>query len=283
MIQLNNPSYYNNRELSWLAFNERVLQEALDPRNPLLEKLKFLAIFSSNLDEFFMVRVAGLQDQVKVGFNKPENKAGMTPKQQLHEIALKNHQLVNLQYDTLRKILYPKLQKEHVHFLKVRDLNDSQREALETYFDEHIFPVLTPMAIDAYRPFPMLLNKSINLAVVLEDTAKEVDSEQRTRTAIVQLPAMLERFVQLPENGGLRKLLLLDDVIGFFIGKLFHGYEVKSTTAFRITRNADMTIHEEGARDLLKEIEEELRKRKWGLLSGSKCRKMAWILPFWTI
>ncbi|MEZ0479614.1 RNA degradosome polyphosphate kinase [Planococcus sp. SSTMD024] len=264
MIQLNNPSYYNNRELSWLAFNERVLQEALDPRNPLLEKLKFLAIFSSNLDEFFMVRVAGLQDQVKVGFNKPENKAGMTPKQQLHEIALKNHQLVNLQYDTLRKILYPKLQKEHVHFLKVRELNDSQREALETYFDEHIFPVLTPMAIDAYRPFPMLLNKSINLAVVLEDTAKEADSEQRTRTAIVQLPAMLERFVQLPENGGLRKLLLLDDVIGFFIGKLFHGYEVKSTTVFRITRNADMTIHEEGARDLLKEIEEELRKRKWG-------------------
>src|SRR5690606_26299426 len=127
---------------------ERVLQEALDPRNPLLEKLKFLAIFSSNLDEFFMVRVAGLQDQVKVGFNKPENKAGMTSKQQLREIALKNHQLVKLQYDTLRKIMYPKHHKEHVHFLKVRELNDSQREALETYFDEHIFPVLTPMAID---------------------------------------------------------------------------------------------------------------------------------------
>ncbi|MBT2583816.1 RNA degradosome polyphosphate kinase [Planococcus sp. ISL-109] len=262
--QLNNPSYYNNRELSWLAFNERVLQEALDPRNPLLEKLKFLAIFSSNLDEFFMVRVAGLQDQVKVGFNKPENKAGMTPKQQLREIALKNHQLVNLQYETLRKALYPKLQKESVHFLKVRELSDSQRESLETHFDEHIFPVLTPMAIDAYRPFPMLLSKSINLAVVLEDKSKEADSEKRRRTAIVQLPAILERFVQLPENGGLHKLLLLEDVIGFFIGKLFYGYEVKATTAFRITRNADMTIHEEGARDLLKEIEEELKKRKWG-------------------
>ena len=111
------------------------------------------------------------------------------------------------------------------------------------------------MAIDAYRPFPMLLNKSINLAVVLEDTAKEADSEQRTRTAIVQLPAMLERFVQLPENGGLRKLLMLEDVIGFFIGKLFHGYVVKSTTVFRITRNADMTIHEEGARDLLFDVD----------------------------
>src|SRR5690606_1127444 len=111
-VELRDPSYYNNRELSWLAFNERVLQEALDKRNPLLERFKFLAIFSSNLDEFFMVRVAGLQDQVKVGFTKPENKAGMTPKQQLNEIAMKTHQLVDLQYETLQKTLLPKLQKE---------------------------------------------------------------------------------------------------------------------------------------------------------------------------
>lgn len=263
-FQLNNPSYYNNRELSWLAFNERVLQEALEPRNPLLEKLKFLAIFSSNLDEFFMVRVAGLQDQVKVGFNKPENKAGMTPKQQLREIALKNHQLVNLQYETLKKVLYPKLQKERVYFSKMKELDAEQCRWMETHFDEHIFPVLTPMAIDAYRPFPMLLNKSINLAVVLEELASDATAEPQTRTAIVQLPAMLDRFVQVPNDEGVRKLLLLEDVISYFIGKLFYGYEVKSTTAFRITRNADMTIHEEGARDLLKEIEEELKKRKWG-------------------
>lgn len=261
-VELRDPSYYNNRELSWLAFNERVLQEALDKRNPLLERFKFLAIFSSNLDEFFMVRVAGLQDQVKVGFTKPENKAGMTPKQQLNEIAVKTHQLVDLQYETLQKTLLPKLQKEHVEFVKMTDLSADQLDVMERHFEDHIFPVLTPMAIDAYRPFPMLLNKSINLAVVLEDV--EDQAEEGQKIAIVQVPSVLDRFVRLESKKGSYKLILLEDVISFFIRKLFHGFKVISTSVFRITRNADMTIHEEGARDLLKEIEEELRKRKWG-------------------
>ena len=261
-VELRDPSYYNNRELSWLAFNERVLQEALDKRNPLLERFKFLAIFSSNLDEFFMVRVAGLQDQVKVGFTKPENKAGMTPKQQLNEIAVKTHQLVDLQYETLQKTLLPKLQKEHVEFVKMTDLGADQLDVMERHFEDHIFPVLTPMAIDAYRPFPMLLNKSINLAVVLEDV--EDQAEEGQKIAIVQVPSVLDRFVRLESKKGSYKLILLEDVISFFIRKLFHGFKVISTSVFRITRNADMTIHEEGARDLLKEIEEELRKRKWG-------------------
>src|SRR5690606_12440771 len=260
--ELNSPSYYNNRELSWLAFNERVLMEALDKRNPLLERFKFLAIFSSNLDEFFMLRVAGLQDQVKVGFTKPENKAGMTPKQQLNEIAMKTHQLVYLQYETLQKTLLPKLQKEHVEFVKMADLSADQLDIMERHFEDHIFPVLTPMAIDAYRPFPMLLNKSINLAVVLEDV--EDQAEEGQKIAIVQVPSVLDRFVRLESKKGSYKLILLEDVISFFIRKLFHGFKVISTSVFRITRNADMTIHEEGARDLLKEIEEELRKRKWG-------------------
>lgn len=261
-VELRDPSYYNNRELSWLAFNERVLQEALDKRNPLLERFKFLAIFSSNLDEFFMVRVAGLQDQVKVGFTKPENKAGMTPKQQLNEIAVKTHQLVDLQYETLQKTLLPKLQKEHVEFVKMTDLSADQLDVMERHFEDHIFPVLTPMAIDAYRPFPMLLNKSINLAVVLEDV--EDQAEEGQKIAIVQVPSVLDRFVRLESKKDSYKLILLEDVISFFIRKLFHGFKVISTSVFRITRNADMTIHEEGARDLLKEIEEELRKRKWG-------------------
>lgn len=261
-VELRDPSYYNNRELSWLAFNERVLQEALDKRNPLLERFKFLAIFSSNLDEFFMVRVAGLQDQVKVGFTKPENKAGMTPKQQLNEIAVKTHQLVDLQYETLQKTLLPKLQKEHVEFVKMTNLSADQLDVMEQHFEDHIFPVLTPMAIDAYRPFPMLLNKSINLAVVLEDV--EDQAEEGQKIAIVQVPSVLDRFVRLESKKGSYKLILLEDVISFFIRKLFHGFKVISTSVFRITRNADMTIHEEGARDLLKEIEEELRKRKWG-------------------
>ncbi|MDN7247592.1 RNA degradosome polyphosphate kinase [Planococcus shenhongbingii] len=261
-VDLDNPSYYNNRELSWLAFNERVLREAIDERNPLLERFKFLSIFSSNLDEFFMVRVAGLQDQVKVGFAGPENKAGMTPRQQLKEIGSKTHQLVELQYQTLRNLLIPKMRHEGVRIFKMAELADRELKEMETYFDEQIFPVLTPLAIDAYRPFPMLLNRSINLAVLLKDQDEE--AKNQFKTAIVQVPAVLDRFVYLDAKAGKERFVLLEDVIRNFIGKLFQGFTVASTSIFRITRNADMTIHEEGARDLLKEIEEELRKRKWG-------------------
>nr|WP_052131621.1 RNA degradosome polyphosphate kinase [Planococcus sp. CAU13] len=257
-IEIDDFSYYNNRELSWLAFNERVLREALDQRNPLLERLKFLAIFSSNLDEFFMVRVAGLKDQVKVGFTKRENKAGMTPKQQLSEIGEMTHHLVDLQYQTLQDVLLPKLQKEQVEILKVEELQKEQLAFAEAYFDERIFPVLTPMAIDAYRPFPMLLNKSINLAVVLENDEKE------RHTAIVQVPAVLDRFIRMPAKPSSFQVIMLEDIIKLFIHKMFQGFRVTSVSVFRITRNADMTIHEEGARDLLEEIEEELKKRKWG-------------------
>ncbi|TGB05394.1 RNA degradosome polyphosphate kinase [Halobacillus salinus] len=258
--ELSNPLFYNNRELSWLAFNERVLEEALDMDNPLLERLKFLAICSSNLDEFFMVRVAGLKDQVKAGFNKPENKAGLTPKQQLSKIAEINHELVRKQYDSFQA-MKPELVKEDISFLSMDELTKEEILRLESYFDEEIFPVLTPMAVDAYRPFPMLLNKSINLAVVIQDALDPTDHE--TKTAIVQVPAVLDRFVSV-DHESKHQYVLLEEIISYFIYKLFKGYQVKTITEFRITRNADMTIHEEGARDLLKEIEKELKKRKWG-------------------
>ena len=261
-IDLTNPMYYNNRELSWLAFNERVLEEAIDDRNPLLERFKFLAIFSSNLDEFFMVRVAGLKDQVKAGFNKPENKAGLTPKEQLAKIANKNHQLVKLQYEAYNDILLPTLEEEGVYFEKINSLSNEELQYVENYFDEQIFPVLTPMAVDAYRPFPMLLNKSLNVAVMIEDD-DDID-ENRLKLAIVQVPAVLDRFVSLPSINEKVRYVLLEEVIIYFINKMFLGYKVVSATQFRITRNADMTIHEEGARDLLREIEKELKKRKWG-------------------
>ncbi|XQY93259.1 RNA degradosome polyphosphate kinase [Metabacillus sp. HB246100] len=261
-IELQSPLYYNNRELSWLAFNERVLEEALDERNPLLERLKFLSIFSSNLDEFFMVRVAGLKDQVKAGFNKPENKAGMTPKQQLNQIAIDTHRLIDIQYNTYNKVLIPMLNEENIEIIQMSDVTPSQYSVLEEYFNEQIFPVLTPMAVDAYRPFPMLLNKSLNLAIVIEDN--DEFEENRFKTAIVQVPAVLQRFVELETGNDKTQFILLEDVISHFIYKLFKGYKVVSVSVFRITRNADMTIHEEGARDLLKEIEKELKKRKWG-------------------
>ncbi|WP_088102489.1 RNA degradosome polyphosphate kinase [Halalkalibacter urbisdiaboli] len=260
-IDLNNPTFYNNRELSWLAFNERVLEEAIDERNPLLERLKFLAIFSSNLDEFFMVRVAGLKDQVKAGFNRPENKAGLTPKQQLSKISEMNHRLVRLQDNVYTETLVPMLYHEGFQFLSMDELNKEQLEFLKERFSHYIFPVLTPMAIDAYRPFPMLLNKSLNLAVVLKKmgTMKEKD-----RLAIVQVPAVLTRFIKLPSSNGSIQYILLENVISHFIHELFPGFKVKSVSPFRITRNADMTLHEEGARDLLREIEKELKKRRWG-------------------
>ncbi|CAM4035376.1 polyphosphate kinase [Bacillus manliponensis] len=263
LLNLNDTTYYNNRELSWLAFNERVLEEAQDERNPLLERLKFISIFSSNLDEFFMVRVAGLKDQVKAGFNQRENKAGLTPKQQLSKIGEKAHELTNIQYDTFQRVILPELEKEGVEQLFFYDLTKEQRTFIEEYFDEQIFPVLTPVAIDAYRPFPMLLNKSLNLAAILYDEGQK-EEENRTKLGIVQVPSLLERFIFLPNEEQKQKFILLEDVISNFTHKLFTGYTVSSVTRFRITRNADLTIHEEGARDLLKVIEKELKKRKWG-------------------
>jgi len=261
-VELNSPQYYNNRELSWLAFNERVLQEAFDNRNPLLERLKFLAIFSSNLDEFFMVRVAGLKDQVKAGFNKPENKAGLTPKQQLAKISVKAHELVELQYQLYNDLLLPMLKEEAINFLSFHELREEHESYLKRYFIDKVLPVLTPMAVDAYRPFPMLLNKSLNLAVLLRDTRNVQDTQPKL--AIVQVPAVLNRFIQLPSDDGVLNYILLEDVITAYMYMLFKGYEIISATKFRITRNADLTIHEEGARDLLQEIEKELKKRKWG-------------------
>ncbi|MDT8861757.1 RNA degradosome polyphosphate kinase [Alkalihalobacillus sp. MEB130] len=264
-IDLHNPTFYNNRELSWLAFNERVLEEAIDERNPILERLKFLAIFSSNLDEFFMVRVAGLKDQVKAGYSRPENKAGLTPKQQLKHISEKNHLLVHLQDTVYTETLIPMLYHEGFQFLSIEECNDEQIEYLQERFQHYIFPVLTPMAIDAYRPFPMLLNKSLNLAVMLKKVNQIDQDKDKDQLAIVQVPAVLTRYIKLPsEKGGNEQFILLEDVISHFIDDLFIGFRVQSVSPFRITRNADMTIHEEGARDLLSEIEKEIKKRKWG-------------------
>ncbi|MCY8235464.1 RNA degradosome polyphosphate kinase [Priestia endophytica] len=266
ITNLEDVSFYNNRELSWLDFNKRVLEEAIDNRNALLERYKFLSIFSSNLDEFFMVRVAGLLDQVKAGFNRPENKAGLTPKEQLSAISEITHSLVDKQDDIYINELTPLLAKERVKFVSVSKVSSAELLFLEDFFNQQIFPILTPMAIDAYRPFPMLLNKSLNLAIRIEEKmhGKKGGLSIVEQLAIVQVPSCLNRYIELPAEDGLRVFVLLEQVIAKFIHKLFAGYHVKSVTPFRITRNADLTIHEDEAEDLLKEIEEELKKRKWG-------------------
>ncbi|MDZ5712921.1 RNA degradosome polyphosphate kinase [Jeotgalibacillus haloalkalitolerans] len=250
------PEYFNNRELSWLAFNQRVLEESFDMTNPMLERLRFLSIFSSNLDEFYMVRVAGLKDQVKANFTKPENKAGLTPKQQLSAISEKTHHLVKLQYQTFTT-LKKELGKEDISFRIIDDLSSKQLTFIEHFFKEQVFPVLTPLAVDAYRPFPILLNKSLNIMVELASKHHE------KKVAIVQVPSVLPRYIRLPSITGF-ECILLEDVIKYFLNRLFVGYQVNASLLFRITRNADLTIHEEGARDLLLEIEKELKKRKWG-------------------
>ncbi|MCZ8532424.1 RNA degradosome polyphosphate kinase [Psychrobacillus psychrodurans] len=261
----NNYAYYNNREISWLAFNERVLEEAEDETNPLLERLKFLAIFSSNLDEFFMVRVAGLQDQVRAGFNKPENKAGLTPKEQLNQIALITKELVSRQMKIYKELIEKQLPMHGISLVKYAELSIPQKQELQKLFEEEIFPVLTPIAVDTYRPFPILLSKTMNILVMIEDS-RDANTEQN-KIAIVQVPSVLKRFIQVSTEDGSFVAVLLEDVIVEHISNLFHGYHVKHANPFRITRNADLTIHEEGARDLLIEIEKELKKRKWGAVS----------------
>ncbi len=242
------PQYYNNRELSWLAFNERVLQEAEDINNPLLERLRFLAIVSSNLDEFFMVRVAGLQDQIRAGFHKPENKSGLTPKEQLTRIAEDTQSLVKRQTEVYKDLVFNQLPKEKVFLQKTNTINEEQKIFLNEYFEDTIFPVLTPVAVDAYRPFPTLISKTMNIIVLLEHD--DAEPEFREKIAIVQVPSVLDRYIRIPSKDDEIRGVLLEDVITANIDKLFLGYKVKYTKVFRLTRNADLTIHEEGARDL---------------------------------
>lgn len=262
MRNLKLPDYYINRELSWLSFNERVLEEAADPKNPLFERLKFLAITSSNLDEFFMVRVAGLKDQVKAGFTKPDNKSGMMPSEQLLAISTRTHVMADQMFHILTKMILPKLETEGIRFLKADQLNHEQRQFLDDYFHNHIYPVLTPMAVDSSHPFPMLLNKSLNLAVFLES---EFLDEEEPLFAVVQVPSLFPRFVELPNPELTLDFILLEEVIRMHIGTLFQGHRIIEVSPFRITRNADLTIHEEETEDLLEAIEQELKKREMGV------------------
>lgn len=260
MRDLSLPDYYINRELSWVAFNERVLEEAANPDNPLFERLKFVAITSSNFDEFFMVRVAGLKDQVKAGFTKPDNKSGMTPKEQLSAISERVHVILSKLYEILKQQIVPELEQQGIRFLKPAQVNAEQQAFIDEFFHHHLYPVLTPMAVDASHPFPMLLNKSLNLAVLLENP----EEDEGPLFAVVQVPAVVARFLQLPAPEGEAHFILLEDVIREHIDSLFRGYKILEASPFRITRNADLTIDEDETEDLLEAIQQELKKRKMG-------------------
>jgi polyphosphate kinase len=255
---LDDPSLYFNRELSWLEFNRRVLEEATNPEVPLLERLKFLAIFSSNLDEFFMVRVGGLLQKVQAGIARGSGADRMPPLEQLTRIGQVVRQLVAEQYRCLKQDVLPALQQEGVVVREGNDLQDVEREHLRNVFRREIFPVLTPLAIDPGHPFPHLLNKSLNLAVALRRPGLDKDAY-----ALVQVPAVLPRFVALPSDKG-HVFIALEAVIRLHLPELFPGMELKSATCFRVTRDSEYEIDDDEVEDLLKAIEEEIRKRRRG-------------------
>jgi polyphosphate kinase len=257
---LRRREYFINRELSWLEFNQRVLEEARNRNIPLFERLKFMAIVSSNLDEFFMVRVASLKDQVNVGFNKPDF-SGMTAKEQLKRISLRVHKMVYDQYTNLNRSIIPKLRDNGIILLNREDLSKEQYDFLEEYFTNVVYPVLTPMAVDSSRPFPLILNKSLNIGVLLEIE----DEDKDYIFATVQAPSVLPRIIELPpRKKGAKDIIFLEEIIDMFLDRLFVGQKIICSYPYRITRNADLTIEEEEAEDLLIEIEKSLKKRKWG-------------------
>lgn len=256
MKDFHNPKYYFNRELSWLKFNQRVLQEAIDRSNPLLEKLRFLTIGSSNLDEFFMIRVSGLRHQEQSGVVKYDA-AHMDAKAQLKAISEATKKLVSLQYTYFHDIL-KRLQKEGLHFVKVKDLKESELRWLYQYFRSHIFPVVTPLAVDASHPFPFLVNKTLNSVVKIHPT-HDVKQE---KMAILPIPSVLNRIIEVP-NDVHRHFVMLEDVINYYCEDFFVGHHIDSFTTFRVTRDADLDIEEE-ATDLLREIEKSLRRRRRG-------------------
>ena len=252
---------FTNRELSWLAFNKRVLSEATDNHLPLMERLKFLSITASNLDEFFMVRVASLKDQVNAGYTKKDI-AGMTSKEQIDAILKETHKFTTAQYNTYNRSFLPSLKKNGLKIVtEFEKLTEEQADYVDNYFQKEVFPVLTPMAVDSSRPFPLIRNRSLNIGALLMDKKKKGTIDFAT----VQVPSVLPRVVTIPTDGdNCTTVILLEQIIEKNIQKLFLNYRVLCQAPFRVMRNADLSIDEDEAADLLIEIEKQLKKRQWG-------------------
>ncbi|MCC8107309.1 MAG: RNA degradosome polyphosphate kinase [Clostridiales bacterium] len=291
------PEYFTNRERSWLRFNERVLGEARDKTNPPMERLKFLSITASNLDEFFMIRVASLKDMVHAKYTKKDI-SGMTAPEQLEMISKEAHELVKLQYSTYNRSLLPLMKQCGMEVVTEHEkLTKEQAEAADRYFEENVYPVLTPMAMDPSRPFPLIRNKALNIGALIakkeeksekpekgekaekiEKAEKGEKSEKggknekggksektKLEFATVQVPSVLPRIVRLPDKeDGTKCVILLEELIERNIDQLFSNYNVVCAHPYRIMRNADLTIDEDDASDLLKEIQKQLKKRQWG-------------------
>lgn len=245
--------------MSWLCFNYRILMEAKDKNIPLFERLNFLSITESNLSEFFMVRVASLIDLVHAGVTKKDI-AGLTPREQLDLIIPETKNMMNSQYVTLNRSLIPALEQNGLKLVKhYEDLTDKQAKFVDKYFEREVYPVLTPMAVDQSRPFPLISNRTLNIGALIRDRKKDIID-----IATVQVPSVLARVVELPPSGEAREIILLEEIIEKNLNKLFLNYEIVCAHPYRIMRNADLTIDEDDASDLLKEIEKQIKKRAWG-------------------
>lgn len=257
-VDFKNPNYYTNRELSWLDFNYRVLDEARDKANPLLERVKFLGITQSNLDEFFMVRVASLAKLTEVKYEGTDA-SGLTPAEQLKAVNDKSHDMLVKQYSTLNRSLLPALNQIGVHLLSVDKLSDRQFQFIKGYFHDELYPVLTPMADDSSRPFPFISNDSLNLSLRI---TKNDDEDEKTLYATLQVPSIFPRVIRLP--GAPNEFILIEEIIKRFVNQLFINYDIKEVSTFRVIRDMDLDVAEEDTSDLLKKVQQQLKLREHG-------------------
>ncbi len=247
---------YTNRELSWLSFNERVLDEAHDPENPLLERLNFLGITQSNVDEFFMVRVASLHKLAAADIQSLDS-SGMTPQQQIDAINIREHEAVDKRYSTFNRSLVPQLEKNNIVFRRPDELTENQREFISRYFNDELYPVLTPMADDSSRPFPFLQNNSLNMAIQISD-----QESKEKQFATLRVPDIFPRFLRLPDEEN--AFIMIEDIIREFLHPLFHGFDVLQAAVYRVIRDMDIDLAEQDAPNLLKAIQAQLREREHG-------------------
>lgn len=261
MTEQGQMTRFFNRELSWLEFNLRVLEEAQDPKNPLFERLKFASIAASNMDEFYMVRVASLHDQVLAGFQRPDP-AGLTPGEQLERISQRAHELITHLYNCYNRSLLMELRRANIHVIK-RKWSGEQEKFIDRFYWETIYPTLTPLVVDPSRSFPLIPNKSLNIALLLENP----DRSKEPVFATVQVPSVLGRLVELPSPNAGRTFIFLEEIIQAYIETIFCGHHIVTMGVYRITRNADMGLDEDEVEDLLQSIEQSIQKRKWSAVA----------------
>jgi polyphosphate kinase len=248
---------YQDRELTWLDFDTRVLELTEDPTIPLLERVRFLAIFSSNLDEFFMVRVASLKAKIERGVTTP-NSAGYTPRELLKIVLARTQNLVNIQAERFKDVIVPELATHGIEFCKISELTDEEREQLKDYYDKRVFPVLTPLVVDPSHPFPYISGLSLNIGINIESS-----EDQDISFARVKIPTNLPRFIRTSDKSAIR-FVLIDELIAEHLSELFPGVTLKDHFFFRVTRNQDLDLDEDETDDILETMEKELTRRRFG-------------------